>query len=92
VLRHPGARAVTGGVALAGATALPPRYRGDYVFGDWLKNRIFVVPVRAPRGSTPRLLSHNAGGPVTFAVGPDGALYYLAANLGEVRRISTATE
>ena len=92
VLRHPGARAVTGGVALAGATALPPHYRGDYVFGDWLKNRIFVVPVRAPRGSTPRLLSHNAGGPVTFAVGPDGALYYLAANLGEVRRISTATE
>jgi hypothetical protein len=81
---------VTGGVALAGATALPASYRGDYVFGDWVTSNLSILSVRASPGARPMLLSHNTGGPVSFAVGADGSLYYLAANLGEVRRITSA--
>lgn len=84
-------QAVAAGVSLVGATALPARYRADYVYGDWVTSKISTVPLTAfARRVTPTVLAATAGGPVSFAVGPDGALYYVAANLGEVRRIAAA--
>lgn len=80
---------VTGGVLYTGDT-FPERYRGAYFYGDWSRSWLRSARV-APDG---RLLPHDppdfathAAGPVQIENGPDGSLYYLAANAGEIRRI-----
>lgn len=91
-LHHPRGESITGGLSLTRATALPERYRQDYVFGDWANSSISLVPLsKAGRPVRPTVLARNAAGPVSFAIGPDGALYYVAANLGEVRRLASAS-
>jgi hypothetical protein len=59
-------------------------------FGDWSRSWLRSARV-APDG---RLLTHDpadfathTAGPVQIENGPDGTLYYLAANAGEIRRI-----
>ena len=88
-LAHPEAASMTGGTALNTATALPARLRGDYMFGDWSESTIYVASL-ASEAPKPSLLTTNAAGPVAFAIGPDGAVYYVAANVGEVRRLARA--
>lgn len=85
-------QAVAAGVSLAAATALPARYRSDYLYGDWVTSKISTVPLKTfAQPVKPTIFARSAGGPVSFAVGSDGALYYVAANLGEVRRIAAAS-
>ena len=93
-LPHPAGGSITGGVSLAGASALPRRLREDYVFGDWVTSRISLLPLGMIEGRPvdPVVMAQRAAGPSAFAIGPDGALYYLAANLGEVRRIRSASQ
>ncbi len=87
-LHHDRAQSITGGVSLAKATDLPQRFRRDYVFGDWINNTISVLPLpTTSKPPQPTIIARNTAGPTAFKVGPDGALYYLAANLGQVRRI-----
>lgn len=73
---------VTGGVFYA-ATAFPARYLGGYFYGDWSRSVL-----RFTDGRVELDFATNAGGPVQLEVGPDGSLYYLALNAGELRRIS----
>jgi glucose/arabinose dehydrogenase len=91
--KHPAAESITGGVFLDRATALPSRYRGDYLFADWSQSWMSLLPTStaAQHNVAPERLAKNAAGPDAFVIGPDGALYYLAANLGEVRRVAGAS-
>jgi glucose/arabinose dehydrogenase len=64
---------------------------GDYFFGDYIGNKIYHVEPNGTRDGvvgTPTTFVSSAGGPVDFAFGPDGALYYVAIFTGEVRRVA----
>ncbi|HEV8103931.1 MAG TPA: PQQ-dependent sugar dehydrogenase [Gaiellaceae bacterium] len=88
-ISHPKAITMVAGPALEQATKLPADLRGDFLFADWGRGDISVAsPERGEHASTVTRIAHNAGGPDRFRVGPDGALYYLAANSGELRRVS----
>ncbi len=79
-------RAVTGGAFL-------PRYfgyvGGQYVFGDYTASKLYIAVPNAARTdiSAPVDFVTDAGGPVDIVSGPDQALYWVAINSGEVRRI-----
>src|SRR5262249_54834658 len=79
---------ITGGAfALGGAQA------GRYFFGDYVFDTIWALDVDASRtgvvGAVETVVT-DAAGPVDFAFGPDGALYYVAIKTGEVHRLSHA--
>ena len=79
---------ITGGAFATGGTQLGRYFFGDYVFGT-----IWALDLDVPRtgvvGGATEIVT-GASGPVDFAFGPDGALYYVAINSGEVRRVSHA--
>jgi glucose/arabinose dehydrogenase len=88
LVTYPRATAI-GGIFYEGKT-WPSQLHGAYIYGDWQKSWIKYL-IREPDGkysSTPRDLAAQAAGPVELEMGPDGNLYYLALNLGQVRRIS----
>ena len=92
-LPHPKFVSVTGGVALTDASALPRSFRSKYVFADWVSSTVFAtdLPVQGERlRSLTRLRAIETGtaGPVRFRVGPDGALYELSLNTGDLWRIA----
>ena len=61
-----------------------------YIFGDFVTSKIYMAMPNLPRDqiSTPVLIASDAGGPVDFVRGPEGAVYYLALFDGEVRRLA----
>src|SRR5262249_11812017 len=82
---------VIGGPFYTG-TIYPAAYRGNYFLGDytakWLKRIVLdandnVVNVV--------LFATNLNGPVDLEMGPDGMLYYVAFNSGEIGRIRWGT-
>ncbi|MBY0277442.1 PQQ-dependent sugar dehydrogenase [Candidatus Binatia bacterium] len=79
---------ITGGV-FAGASF--GGLENDYFFGDYTGSAIYHLEPNGSRngvtGGATTFVS-NAGGPVDFAFGPDGALYYVAILDGEVRRVA----
>jgi glucose/arabinose dehydrogenase/PKD repeat protein len=72
--------AIAGGVVYRG-TLLPDEYQGAYFYGDWVRNWIRYLEIDYSTGSPEVIADHhfkNASGQVlTFAEGPDGALYYI---------------
>jgi glucose/arabinose dehydrogenase len=80
---------VTGGVFYRGS-AFPERYRGGYFYGDWSRSVLRFATI----GPTGRArtdaddFATGAAGPVQLEIGPEGSLYYLALNVGELRRIA----
>jgi glucose/arabinose dehydrogenase len=80
---------VTGGVFYAGS-AFPARYRGGYFFGDWSRSVLRFARIAPGGRAVPDAddFATHAAGPVQLEVGADGSLYYLALNVGELRRIS----
>jgi glucose/arabinose dehydrogenase len=91
-------KSLTAGTALTDATRLPDVYRSMFVFADWMSSTLWAVPLpdrghRSP-GSVvrPHLVGAGLGGPVRLRIGPDGALYVLSINVGELRRIVAADE
>jgi glucose/arabinose dehydrogenase len=63
---------------------------GHYVFGDYSSNTLYRLVPNASRdgvvgGAT--VIATDAAGPVDFVTGPDGAVYYVSINAGEVRRL-----
>jgi glucose/arabinose dehydrogenase len=89
VLTRP-ASSITGGAFLPVNASVPARYRGAYVFGDWLDSSLHSVPAAAIGGSGPaeaEPFGAPAGGPSQISLAPDGTLLYLALNVGELRRI-----
>lgn len=83
-----GGQSVTGGVFYSGAN-LPAKYRAAYVFGDWEVGwlRVLHFDTAGRAIGTPQTFATDASGPIAIENGPDGALYYLAINASEVRRI-----
>ncbi len=81
---------ITGGVFYDGSQ-FPSAFRGSYFFADYIIDVIWrAVPTAANDGfdGPPQVFGRNAGAPVDFTVGPDGALYYVAFAEGEVRKIT----
>ena len=79
---------ITGG-AFAG-TAFGA-HAGDYFFADYVSGTIFRVALDAARTSfagAPQSIVTIAGGPVDLVTGPDGALFYVSVNVGQVRRVA----
>jgi glucose/arabinose dehydrogenase len=89
---HSGGSAL--GTSITGGAFAGPSFGGlgnDYFFGDFTFNRIYhaeVNPARDDIVGTPTEFVTSAGGPVDIVFGPDGALYYVAINLGAVRRVA----
>jgi hypothetical protein len=79
-------RSVTGGAFLSRSFGL---VGGQYVFGDYTASKLYIAVPNAARNdiSTPVDFATNAGGPVDIVSGPDEALYWVAINAGEVRKI-----
>ena len=81
------ASAITGGVFSSGSN-YPMTYRGSYFFGDYAQNIIKRV-VFDPSNGFQRVFDFTvADGPVDFAEGNDGNLYYVSINSGTVRRFN----
>jgi glucose/arabinose dehydrogenase len=80
---------VIGGTFYEGKT-WPREFHDAYIYGDWEKSWIKFLERQGDGrySSEPRDLAAQAAGPVELEMGPDGNLYYLALNLGQVRRIS----
>jgi len=80
---------VTGGVFYQGSS-FPERYRGGYFYGDWSRSVLRFARIEPDGRMRPDAadFATAAAGPVQLENGPDGSLYYLALNVGELRRIS----
>ena len=81
-------RAVIGG-AVAGKSfgAFPDQY----YFADNTSSKIWRAPLNGTRdgfSATPSDFVTSAAGPSDLIFGPDGNMYYVAINVGEVRRIT----
>jgi glucose/arabinose dehydrogenase len=94
VYRHPGlpdeSVSITGGVHYDGAQ-FDESFLGDYFFGDFGLNQVYRAEVNESRDGIvgdPEVFSNDAGSPVDFLVGPDGALYWVAIGTGAVVRVT----
>ena len=84
---------VTGGIFYEGGQ-FDPAFRGDYFFGDFVFDVVWRARLDSGRtgfDGQPDVFVRDAGGPTDFVVGPDGALYYVAFNRGQVVRIAENT-
>lgn len=79
---------MTGGPFYTGTT-YPAQYQGGYFFGDYARGFIRYLSVDASNTLVggPASFAAEADGPVDIEMGPDGNLYYLSINTGELRRI-----
>jgi glucose/arabinose dehydrogenase len=86
---HTVGQTIIGGVFVTGA-AYPPFLRGKYLFGDYSSSWIRYLDFSASDTliGTLQNLASSAQGPVHFAAGPDGAIYYAAINAGQIYRIN----
>ncbi|MBM2819198.1 MAG: glucose dehydrogenase [Nitrosarchaeum sp.] len=73
--------AITGGVFYK-SNVFPPGYYDSYFFGDYVKGFIKRL---SPTNVVSDFLTANS--PVDIDVGPDGSLYYLSINTGEVHKV-----
>ncbi|HEY3061387.1 MAG TPA: PQQ-dependent sugar dehydrogenase, partial [Chloroflexota bacterium] len=84
-----GSAASTGGMFYTG-TSYPTQYQGAYFFGDyaqsWL-NSLRVDAIDNLVAGSVTAFGTSANGPVDIEMGPDGNLYYLAINTGELTRV-----
>jgi glucose/arabinose dehydrogenase len=68
---------------------LRPDYEGQYFFADFSMGRIYRMVLDAQgRPVWTEVWATDVPGPVELRFGPDGALYYLANGIGELRRIA----
>jgi len=88
VLPHAVSATIVGG-AFAPA-GYPAPYGGAYFFGDWAKGWIrfvHIAPGDARVLGPSRIFATGIPGPVAIHVGPDGHLYYMSLNAGELCRL-----
>lgn len=84
------------GTSIIGGSFAPTAFgtipSGDYFFGDYTGGAIYHAVVNGPRDGitgTPTTFVAGAAGPVDMTFGPDGALYYVAINTGQVLRVAS---
>jgi glucose/arabinose dehydrogenase len=80
---------VTGGTFYTG-DAWPSEFRGAYIFADWQQSWMRYLTLRSDNAhtATTKDFAAEAAGPVELEFGPDGNLYYVSLNLGQIRRIT----
>ena len=87
---RPGAAAVVGGDF---ALTYPDPYGGAYFFGDFARSCIaYLVVDDDGKLIDVQEFATAADGPVAIKTGPDGEIYYLAWNTGELRHIRWVAE
>ncbi|MDB5244209.1 MAG: hypothetical protein JWN18_79 [Parcubacteria group bacterium] len=78
------------GSVMGGAfpSAYPSPYSGNYFFGDYSNDNIkrMVLNSNDTVSSVTDFIT-GAGGPVDFLIGPDGNLWYMALNVGQLRKL-----
>ena len=79
-------RSVTGGAFVSRSFGF---IGGYYVFGDYTASKLWAAAPNAARDDIAAAtdLVTGAGGPVDIVSGPDEALYWVAINTGEVRKL-----
>ena len=80
------------GNSITGGAFLSPSFGaigGQYVFGDYVASKLYLSAPNAARDdiATPVDFVTSASGPVDIVTGPDEALYWVAINSGEIRKI-----
>lgn len=86
---HPGANTIIGG-SFATSETYPEDFRNTYFYADWGKNwfrHLAVDDENRPVPGTDVEFGSELAGPVSIETGPDGLVYYLAINAGEIRRL-----
>ena len=89
VYSHPPGASATGGV-FTGINSYPPEFQNTYFFGDYARSEISTLKVDGSNIVIPgsvNLFTSAGSGPVQFEIGPEGDVYYLAINAGQIRRI-----
>jgi glucose/arabinose dehydrogenase len=82
-----GAAVIGGDFARPGSFA--PEYEGNYFFADHPSGRLFRMRLDVSNHPTSTdVWATGLGLPTELRFGPDGGLYFLAFNAGELRRIS----
>jgi len=84
-----GMAAAVGG-AFTGANGYSSKYQNAYFYADYAMGEIYVMKVDANDQVVPgsqAIFSTAADGPVDVEIGPDGDVYYLSINMGELRHI-----
>jgi glucose/arabinose dehydrogenase/PKD repeat protein len=73
------------------ASIYPPEYQGAYFFADYSADWIRYGRLDASGVlQNVQLFGSSMGAPVDLEQGPDGSLYYVAFNVGQLRRIRFA--
>jgi glucose/arabinose dehydrogenase len=84
---HNGGNAsITGGCFVG--TRWPVEYQNRYIFGDYVLDTIRYLTVNASNQALNNGTFGPLGGPVDFALGPDGALYVASISTGSIKRIA----
>jgi glucose/arabinose dehydrogenase len=82
-----GPAAVVGGLFYHGIT-FPAEYIGSFFFANYNASTMARVTLDGNNNVTSEVdFATDADGPVDFVMGPDQQLYYVALDVGEVRRI-----
>ncbi|MEX2246813.1 MAG: PQQ-dependent sugar dehydrogenase [Dehalococcoidia bacterium] len=84
----PGAAAVGGAFTLV--NGYTSQFHNTYFYGDWARNQISILKVDASDQVIPGsvdVFTNAADGPVQLERGPDGDIYYLSINTGQLRHI-----
>jgi glucose/arabinose dehydrogenase/endonuclease YncB( thermonuclease family) len=87
----PGGSAVTGGFFFTG-TNFPAEYQGAYFYGNYAQGylRYLKPDANGALVANPFNLATGADGPVDVEQGPDGNLWYVSINTGQLRRVRFA--
>ncbi len=86
---HPGSTSITGGT-FATSTTYPVGVRNAYFYADFGQNWLRHLAVDAEDELIPGSdveFGRELAGPVSIETGPDGTIYYLAINSGELRHL-----
>lgn len=86
---HPGPASAIGG-SFTGNNGYSAQYQNAFFWGDYSRSQIHVLKADGSNHLVPgseQLFASDSDGPVDFETGPDGSIYYLALNAGELRRI-----
>jgi len=86
---HPGPASAVGG-SFSGDNPYSLPFKNAFFWGDYSRDQIHVLKVDAYNqlvAGSEQLFASDADGAVQFETGPDGNIYYLSYNTGQLRRI-----
>jgi glucose/arabinose dehydrogenase len=84
-----GTAAAVGG-AFTGTNGYSAKYQNTYFYADYARDSISTLKVDALNNLVPgsvSIFSSAADGPIQLEIGPEGDIYYLAINRGELRHL-----